>query len=102
MKSIREIGQRIWKRRAVLIGFADVMSVAVAYFFALLLRFDFRFSAIEERFLEGYQSSILIWCAITVVVFLICRLYHSIWRQASVAEMKSIIFLMVSLLQPFL
>ena len=91
MKSIREIGQRIWKRRAVLIGFADVISVAVAYFFALLLRFDFRFSAIEERFLEGYQSSILIWCAITVVVFLICRLYHSIWRQASLAEFEMIL-----------
>ncbi len=91
MKNIKELGQRIWKRRAVLIGVLDVLSILVAYFFALLLRFDFKFSAIEERFISGYQRSILIWCAITVAVFLICRLYHSIWRQASIAELEMIL-----------
>ena len=91
MKTLKEIGQRIWKRRALLICVLDVLSILIAYFFALMLRFDFRFSAIEERFILGYQKSILIWCVITVGVFLICRLYRSIWRQASIAELEMIL-----------
>ena len=71
MKTLKEIGQRIWKRRALLICVLDVLSILIAYFFALMLRFDFRFSTIEERFVLGYQKSILIWCVITVAVFLI-------------------------------
>ncbi len=91
MNVINRIWQRIWKRRVVLLSIMDVLSILVAYFFALLLRFDFRFSAIDPSYVAGYQRSILIWCAVTVAVFWICKLYHSIWRQASVAELETVL-----------
>ena len=72
----------------------DVISILFAYGFALLLRFDFAYSHIladSEYHIYNYICSMPVWCAVTLVVFLLFRLYHSIWRQASIAELESII-----------
>lgn len=60
-------------------------------FTALLLRFDFVFSSIPEEYLMGYLWSMPFWIISTIVIFYICRLYHSIWRLASVAELQMIL-----------
>lgn len=80
-----------WMQRALLIVFMDVLAVLVSYLLALFMRFDFIFSAIPRQYLEGYIWSMPYWVVSTVVVFYICRLYHSIWRLASVAEVKRIL-----------
>ena len=79
-----------WLVRALFICFLDVLSILGAYFFALLLRHDFLFSTIDERFLTGYLESMPLWCLLTVAVFYVCRLYHSIWRQVSISELETI------------
>ena len=71
--------------------FVDALSVLISYFLALLLRFDFVFSRIPVNYLEGYLWSMPYWILSTIVIFYICRLYHSIWRLASVAELRMII-----------
>ena len=71
--------------------FVDALSVMISYFLALLLRFDFIFSRIPVNYLEGYLWSMPYWILSTIVIFYICRLYHSIWRLASVAELRMII-----------
>lgn len=81
----------LWVHRAILIMFVDALSVMVSYFLALLLRFDFIFSRIPVNYLEGYLWSMPYWILSTIVIFYICRLYHSIWRLASVAELRMII-----------
>ena len=88
MKTLKQIGKSLWKRRAILIVIADVISILVSYFMALLLRFDFKYSAIGELYINGYKETILLWCGVTVLVFFVCRLYHSIWRHASIAEVE--------------
>ena len=70
---------------------ADIITIMGAYFLALLLRYDFTFTAIETRFVEGFQKIIGPWCAVTIVVFYLCHLYHSIWSLASTKELISII-----------
>ena len=70
---------------------ADVITVMGSYFLALLLRFDFTFSAIEVRFIDGFVRLIGPWCAVTLVVFYFCHLYHSIWSLASTTELISIL-----------
>ena len=92
----RKIGLRFHKM--VLVGVLDIISVLGAYFFALLLRFDFRFSEINPQFLEGYLSIIPGWCAVTIAVFFACRLYRSILGQASVAELEMVVVAYVLLL----
>lgn len=81
----------LWVHRAILIMFVDALSVMISYFLALLLRFDFVFSRIPLNYLEGYLWSMPYWILSTIVIFYICRLYHSIWRLASVAELRMII-----------
>ena len=91
MEKTKFTNNRLWKERALILGICDFLSIMLSYFFALLLRHDFRFSVIDPIFVEGYIHSILIWSAITVGVFYLCRLYHSIWSMASVAELFGII-----------
>ena len=65
---------------------ADILSIMGSYFLALLLRYDFTFTAIETRFVVGFQQIILPWCAVTIVVFYLCHLYHSIWSLAKIGR----------------
>ncbi len=91
MEILKEQDNKEWKRRVLLIGVLDVLSIACSYFFALLLRFDFRFSAIPEYYMDRYLQSIVPWCLVTVVVFFACRLYHSIWSQVSIREFEMVL-----------
>ena len=99
-----------WLRRAISIGVLDGFCVALSYFLALWLRFDFRFSAIPLHYLEGYAYLLLPWIAVTVVVFALFRLYNSIWSFVSVDELFRLILahgvllvglLAVAVLSPF-
>ena len=82
---------RQWKERALLMCVGDIITILGSYFLALLLRYDFTFSAIEPRFVEGFSKIILPWCAVTLIVFYLCHLYHSIWSLASATELISIL-----------
>jgi len=88
--------------RMILLAVLDVLSILAAYFFALLLRFDFMYSHImadSASHIDNYLNLMPLWIAATLLVFYCCRLYHSIWRLASVAELESI-FLSYVILVP--
>ena len=87
-----------WIHKALLLVAADVLIILFSYFFALLLRFDFIYTSIPQGYIEGYLWSMPYWVISTVVVFYICRLYHSIWRLASVAELQMMVTAYFSLL----
>ena len=95
MKNLEiNLNAKVGKQRMFLLAVLDVLSVVAAYFLALMLRFDFKYSHIladKGNYIEGFLTSIPLWCAVTVSVFFYWRLYHSIWRQASVAELEMII-----------
>ena len=65
----------------------DALAVAGAYFAALWLRFDCRFSAIPMEYLGRYYKLILVAVAMTEVVFAVLHLYNSLWRFASYTEL---------------
>ena len=81
-----------WKIRAVLLVVADIISIVASYFFALMLRHDFQFTVIDPMFVTGFARSILPWCLVTVAVFYIFRLYHSIWSLAGARELLAILY----------
>lgn len=91
MDKIAEKGKWMWAKRALVLALLDILTVFGAYFFALLLRFDFRYSAIPQEYLDGYFRSAPVWCALTLVVFYVFRLYHSIWSFAGAAELWRIV-----------
>lgn len=82
---------QMWIKKVLMLVLADILIVLISYFMALLLRFDFVFSSIPEEYLMGYLWSMPFWIISTIVIFYICRLYHSIWRLASVAELQMIL-----------
>ena len=103
MKRIDRKSNHPGTNRMVILILLDILSILTAYGFALFLRFDFMYSHIladSVHHIPNYLRSMPLWCGATLVVFFIFRLYHSIWRQASVAELESIIFAYLLLL-PF-
>jgi len=92
----RKSRQRVSQKR-LLIAVMDIITVAAMFFLALWLRFDFHLSHIPQRYLEGYMNHILIWCGISVVAFVIAKLYNSVWVFVSTDEMFRIILTYVVL-----
>ncbi len=77
--------------RALLIALLDVVTIAGSFFFALWLRFDFSFGAIPKDFFNGFLSTIGIWCAVSLVVFTVFKLYNSVWLFVSSNELFRIV-----------
>jgi len=91
---MNELKQKIdtkWLGRSSVIMFFDVLVILAAYLGALLLRFDFVFSAIPQNFIDGYMWSMPYWVMITIVVFYAFKLYHSIWSFASMTELMRMV-----------
>ena len=86
MKGIRKLFKH-WHVVAFLLAFYDVVAVNLAYFLALWFRFDCAISAIPAEYFRPYLWMIPIYAASCVAVFWLMRLYHSIWRFASINEM---------------
>lgn len=87
----RKEPQLIWFHKAFLLTAVDVLTVLLSYGAALSLRFDMHPWNIPEQYVNGYLWSMPYWIAVTLVIFYGCRLYHSIWRLASVAELRAIL-----------
>ena len=105
MKFLSSKGNRTRQNRMLLLMVLDVLSIYFAYGFALFLRFDFMYSHIladSVYHMDNYLRSMPVWCAVTLLIFFLFRLYHSIWRQASVAEIESIILAYLVLLPLYL
>lgn len=77
--------------RILALVLADIIAVVVSSFAALYIRFDFKVSAIEERFLLGWENTVIWNILLTLLIFWTCRLYKSVWKFASITEFINII-----------
>ena len=102
MNSILYRGNREWKIRAAALMLLDALSILLSYSSALVLRFEFHIRDIPVEFRDGFIQFLPVWIAATIAVFLVCKLYHSIWSQASVAELEMIVVTYVVLLPVYL
>ena len=82
-------------REAVIKGAAlfllDIILTIACMVGALWMRFDFSFNNIEPVFWDSVRSYMWINVVCTVVINAICRLYTSLWRFASIEELKNAI-----------
>ena len=58
-----------------------------AYFLALWLRYDMRYSAIPPEYLAAFLRFAPVYTAVCLAVFFLLRLYNSLWRFASFNEL---------------
>lgn len=80
-----------WFMRALVVMIVDVVAISVAYFAALWLRYDMHFGAIPIEYINGYIQVMPIITAISVVIFFLMQLYHSIWVYVSLNEMVRVV-----------
>ena len=76
-----------WQIIAGALAIYDYCAVCVAYFLALFFRFDGVYSAIPKLYLTHYMQFVLPWAAGSVFIFLLFRMYKSMWRFASYTEL---------------
>ena len=69
----------------------DFMTICFSYLLALLVRFDFKFSSIEPKYLQGCYKSVVFYSLFCVALFWFLKLYKSIWRFASYSELLRVI-----------
>ena len=76
-----------WHLVAMLLMMYDVFAVNTAYFAALWLRFDCRFTEIPAEYLSAFLKFSPIYAIACILLFWKTRLYNSIWRFASLSEL---------------
>ena len=70
----------------------DIMAIVIASFAALYVRFDFSFTAIPIQYLRMFEEIIPYNIAISLLFFVVWKLYKSVWRYASATELVNIVF----------
>ena len=86
----KEFNYQLLIRRICLI-ILDIACIIGASFAALLTRFEFQFSSIPEEFLDVITKYEIYFIIITLLVFLVFRIYSSLWEYAGIEEVFSII-----------
>ena len=80
-----------WKVITLYLMAYDVLAVNVAYFAALLLRFDLQYSAIPQAYLHDYLCFAPIYTVFCLILFFKSKLYQSIWQYASITEASRVV-----------
>jgi FlaA1/EpsC-like NDP-sugar epimerase len=78
--------------RIIALLIMDTMSIIIASFAALYIRFDFQFNAIPKEYMLKFEHVLPFNIAFTLLFFVIWKLYKSVWRYASATEMLNIVF----------
>ena len=83
------VGKLLIKRGALLLY--DLGAICLAAFAALFIRFEFQFSTVLTEYLDKLLKFAVPILIITILIFICCHLYSSIWNYASMREMMYIV-----------
>lgn len=71
-----------WEFVAFYLLVYDILAVNIAYFVALWLRFDLKYSMIPADYMAAFIKFAPIYTVFSILVFFVLRLYRSLWRFA--------------------
>ena len=91
MREKMKKGFEHWQVVTVYLMIYDAIAINLSYFLALWLRFDCRYSLIESKYLHNFARFAPIYTVICIAIFLLLKLYRSIWRFASFNELVRVI-----------
>lgn len=78
-------------RRSFLI-LLDILLSNFASLCAIVTRFDFRIASVPLEYSEAIIKYAPVYTFLTIILFFVFRLYHSLWRYASIEEMTNVIY----------
>ncbi len=79
-----------WEFVAFYLLVYDILAVNIAYFVALWLRFDLKYSMIPADYMAAFIKFAPIYTVFSILVFFVLRLYRSLWRFAGFSELNHI------------
>lgn len=65
----------------------DFLVINLSYFVALWIRFDCKYTTIDEKYLHACLYFVPVYALVCIVIFWFMKLYQSIWRFASYQEL---------------
>ncbi len=72
--------------KVLLVILYDALCVTLSGGLALLVRFDFSFSEIPKQYLNPWSRFLPLYIAVTIVIFLLLRMYRYVWHNISVND----------------
>lgn len=78
------------RRRRFFLVLYDILAVVISGYLALCVRFDFSFHAIPERYEYAMLRVMPYSIVITILIFIVFRLYSSLWTYAGMVEIVNI------------
>ena len=90
MKKFNHINLQLLQRRIVLV-LLDIMTVCIASIVPLWFRFELNYRDIPEVYLSSAWSMMVPNVVMTLIVFYVFKLYHSLWAFAGTAEVQNIL-----------
>lgn len=82
--------RQLFSRRAGLMLY-DIASVLAASFLAISMRYEFNYDMIPSYFLETIARFLPFNIVITLAIFYLFRLYHSLWAFAGENELQNVV-----------
>lgn len=70
----------------------DIMAIMASSFAALYIRYEFSFRAIQPRFMHNYERVLPFNICFTLMLFVLFKLYRSVWRYAGATELMNIVY----------
>lgn len=68
----------------------DTFLLNACVYLSLIMRFDVGIVSIEPQYISNYVENVLPYTIMSLLIFWLFRLYHSLWQYASIAEVYKI------------
>ncbi len=85
----------LFTKKTLLIMLVDVLCMFLAGGLALLVRFDFSYAAIEERYINAWFRYLPLQIFITLAIFILMRMYRFVWRSVSAYDVEHMVLTVV-------
>jgi FlaA1/EpsC-like NDP-sugar epimerase len=79
------------RNRIALLAILDILIIMVSGFLALYIRFDFTFGKMDMKYVDYELYYLPVNLVVTIIIFILFKLYRSVWRFASTTEFLNVI-----------
>lgn len=76
--------------RRLFLFLTDTFLLNACVYLSLIMRFDVGIVSIEPQYISNYVENMLPYTVMSLLIFWLFRLYHSLWQYASIAEVYRI------------
>lgn len=89
-KERKPFNVKLFYRRTCLIIY-DIISIIVASYMAVLIRYEFHLDTVPDHFLQPITRFLPLNIILTLCMFYFFRLYHSLWAFAGETELQNLV-----------